>query len=83
MYQQVKELNIKNILLILLSTASVSVLHYYEEPVYIAYKSGHRETEKWIERRIANLKGTVIYNIGNGARIEGVPCRTWAEMMGE
>lgn len=38
---------------------------------------------KWIERRIANLTGTVIYNTGNGARIEGAPCRTWDEMMGE
>ncbi len=166
MYQQVKGLNTKNIPLILLSTASPSVLDYYEGSVYIAYQNGYREAEeiaekigakafetggsvtttaldialqfeaqkvifvgvdlaytggnshaegvgrritdteslrkviscsgeevytsknldiyrKWIERRIANLTGTVIYNTGNGARIAGAPCRTWDEMMGE
>ena len=166
MYQQVKGLNTKNIPLILLSTASPSVLDYYEGPVYIAYQNGYRAAEemaekmrvnafetggsvtttaldialqfeaqkvifvgvdlaytggnshaegvgrritdteslrkviscsgeevytsknldiyrKWIERRIANLTGTVIYNTGNGARIAGAPCRTWDEMMGE
>lgn len=166
MYQQVKGLDTKKIPLILLSTASSSVLDYYEGPVYIAYQNGYRKAEeiaekigakafetggsvtttaldialqfkaekvifvgvdlaytggnshaegvgrritdtgslrkviscsgeeiytsknldiyrKWIERRIANLTGTVIYNTGNGARIEGAPCRTWDEMMGE
>ena len=164
MYQQVKGLNTKNIPLILLSTASASVLDYYEGPVYIAYQNGYRKAEevaekmwvkafetggsvtttaldialqfeaqkvifvgvdlaytggnshaegvgrritdtanlrkviscsgeevytsknldiyrKWIERRIADQKDVLIYNTGNGARIEGAPCRTWDEMM--
>lgn len=166
MYQQVKGLDTKKIPLILLSTASASVLDYYEGPVYIAYQNGYRKAEeiaekigakafetggsvtttaldialqfkaekvifagvdlaytggnshaegvgrritdtkslrkviscsgeeiytsknldiyrKWIERRIANLTGTVIYNTGNGARIEGAPCRRWDEILGE
>ena len=166
MYQQVKGLDTKKIPLILLSTASSSVLDYYEGPVYIAYQNGYRKAEeiaekigakafetggsvtttaldialqfkaekvifvgvdlaytggnshaegvgrritdtgslrkviscsgeeiytsknldiyrKWIERRIANLTGTVIYNTGNGARIAGAPCRRWDEILGE
>lgn len=152
MYQQVKGLDTKKIPLILLSTASSSVLDYYEDlfishikmgiegrrnsrkkhgakafetggsvtttaldialqfkaekvifvGVDLAYTGGNSHAEgvgrritdtgslrkviscsgeeiytsknldiyrKWIERRIANLTGTVIYNTGNGARI--------------
>lgn len=166
MYQQVKGLNTKNIPLILLSTASASVLDYYEGPVYIAYQKGYDRAEekaeqigvmtfetggsvtttaldialqfqaenvifvgvdlaytggashaegvgrtitdtenlrkvtscsggevytsknldiyrKWIERRIRNVKDTVIYNTGNGARIEGAEWKTWEEINNE
>ena len=50
MYQQVKGLNTKNIPLILLSTASSSVLDYYEGPVYIAYQNGYKEAEETAEK---------------------------------
>ena len=54
MYQQVKGLNTKNIPLILLSTASPSVLDYYEGPVYIAYQNGYRAAEEMAEKMRVN-----------------------------
>ena len=154
MYQQIKDLNTDKVPLILLSTASASVLNYYKGPIYVAYQKGYHPAEeegeklgvdtfetggsvtttaldialrfeadkiilvgvdlaytggdshaegvgrkitntdnlrkvvsctgqeiytsknldiyrKWIERRIKNIKGTVIYNTGSGAKIEG------------
>ena len=50
MYQQVKGLDTKKIPLILLSTASSSVLDYYEGPVYIAYQNGYRKAEEIAEK---------------------------------
>ncbi len=34
---------------------------------------------KWIERRIVNVTETVIYNTGNGARIQGTKKMVWEE----
>lgn len=164
MYEQLKDLNIESIPLILLSTASASVLNYYKGSVYIAYQKGYKQAEdrakqlgvemfqtggsvtttaldialqyraskvifvgvdlaytggnshaegvgrkitgkdnlrkvmscsgeevftsknldvyrKWIERRIANVKDTVIYNTGNGANIKGAQWSTWEEIL--
>jgi hypothetical protein len=166
MYQQVEGLDTKNIPLILLSTASASVIDYYEGSVYIAYQKGYDNAEekaeqmgvmtfetegsvtttaldialqfqaeslifvgvdlaytsgashaesvgrtitdtenlkkvtscsggevytsknldiyrKWIERRIRNVKDTVIYNTRNGARIEGAEWKNWEEINNE
>ena len=165
MYQQIKDLNTKEIPLILLSTASASVLKYYQGPVYVAYQKGYHPAEleaekrsvdmfetggsvtttaldialrfeakniifvgvdlaytggnshaegvgrkiastdglrkvvscngeeiytsrnldiyrKWIERRIENVTGTVIYNTGDGARIKGTRKMVWKMLYG-
>lgn len=163
-YQQIEGLDTENIPLIILSTASASVLNYYKGPVYIAYQKGYRQAEeraeklgvntfqtggsvtttaldialqfqaskiifagvdlaytggnshaegvgrkitgkenlrkvrscsgeevytsknldiyrKWIERRIANVKDTAIYNTGNGADINGAQWNTWEKIL--
>ena len=153
-------MNTDKVPLILLSTASASVLNYYKVPIYVAYRKGYHPAEeegeklgvdtfetggsvtttaldialrfeadkiilvgvdlaytggyshaegvgrkitntdnfwkvvsctgqeiytsknldiyrKWIERRIKNIKGTVIYNTGSGAKIEGTQMMVW------
>lgn len=35
---------------------------------------------KWIERRIENVTGTVIYNTGNGAMIKGTHKMVWEKL---
>lgn len=45
MYKQIDGVNLKNIPMILLSTASSSVIDYYNGPIYVAYQSGYELAE--------------------------------------
>jgi hypothetical protein len=45
MYKQIDGVNLKNIPMILLSTASSSVIDYYNGPIYVAYQSGYIHAE--------------------------------------
>ena len=45
MYKQIDGVNLKNIPMILLSTASSSVIDYYNGPIYVAYQSGYVHAE--------------------------------------
>lgn len=45
MYKQIDGVNLKGIPMILLSTASSSVIDYYNGPIYVAYQSGYIHAE--------------------------------------
>ena len=45
MYKQIDGVNLKNIPMILLSTASSSIVEYYNGPIYVAYQSGYELAE--------------------------------------
>lgn len=45
MYKQIDGVNLKNIPMILLSTASSSIVEYYNGPIYVAYQSGYVHAE--------------------------------------
>lgn len=58
-YQQVEGLPTKNIPLVLLATASETLLSSYEGPIYIAYQEGYEASEK-----IAEEKGYMLFSTG-------------------
>ena len=45
MYKQIDGVNLKDIPMILLSTASSSIVEYYNGPIYVAYQSGYAPAE--------------------------------------
>lgn len=45
MYKQIDGVNLKNIPMILISTASSSIVEYYNGPIYVAYQSGYEPAE--------------------------------------
>ena len=45
MYKQIDGVNLKEIPMILLSTASSSIVEYYNGPIYVAYQSGYAPAE--------------------------------------
>ena len=45
MYKQIDGVNLKDIPMILLSTASSSIVEYYNGPIYVAYQSGYEPAE--------------------------------------
>lgn len=59
MYHQIEKIENKKIPLLLLSTASETIIQYYKGPVYILYQKGWSEAEKY-----ANERRYVLYNTG-------------------
>lgn len=59
MYKQVKDLDLAKTPLILLSTASKSVLEYYNGPVFLAYQDGYDMAEK-----VAAENGYTLFQTG-------------------
>ena len=46
MYKQIKDVDLKGIPMILLSTASASIVEYYNGPIYVAYQRGYFQAEE-------------------------------------
>lgn len=59
MYEQIQELNTKEIPLILLSTASADIVAHYEGEIYLAYQSDYEPAE-----RKAEEKGYILFATG-------------------
>lgn len=59
MYQQIVEINAEDIPMILLSTASKTIVKHYKGPIYLAYQYGYEPAEK-----VANEKGYSLFQTG-------------------
>ncbi len=46
MYKQIKDVDLEGVPMILLSTASASIVEYYNGPIYVAYQSGYFQAEE-------------------------------------
>ena len=46
MYKQIKDVDLQGVPMILLSTASASIVEYYNGPIYVAYQSGYFQAEE-------------------------------------
>lgn len=59
MYKQIKDVNLNGVPMILLSTASASIVEYYNGPIYVAYQSGYLPAEEKSESL-----GTTLFETG-------------------